>query len=616
MWPFRPERLSQLLDIEEIRFHLGFGAPLELASAVTLVEPAEDGALARFDPEPGTAASHQSPFCSFFRHGRLSGKLAFDGANEECERCEERFARRALAAGDGAILDARCHMGLQDLAAPVVVLEKVIAVLIAGQRVDSEEQRAKIAKGTGKLGKLTRGEVRSLEEANAPVVAAIRPQEGARELLLEQIPRIPRLTPGFRERLALLAGRLSRLAASRFATARRSWEDALLERLLPEGDPVAGVSGELLAWLGAAATTLRRELGLEHLAVFARLPESFERDSEPLALVAESGLAAAGAVEPLLGAPLLGLEPERLPASGRSEAECVERSIHAVSSLISALLPGSRTPPQWKDRLTKCIFVPAVRLGPGLEAVFAFGAASTGTAPRRDDFAFLWRAAKLLAGRYLLGAVEAARSRAALELGDARRKLDELKPKPKPKRGPISPQRFDLRKLLDECLAAFATRAAEQKVSIDSRGLAERLMLEADRPKLKAVFSRVLAHALESARPDPGGGQPSVLLSTRRRKRKAERGKPGAGGNGRIAVVVDIAGRFLSAEEKRRLYDAPPGTPAEPASPPLTFREAQRFLHWHGGRLELESLRGNPMPEEPGGWLGRQIFTVTIPLAP
>ncbi|MCZ6795573.1 MAG: PocR ligand-binding domain-containing protein, partial [Planctomycetota bacterium] len=163
--------MTELIARQEIEYLLGFGTPRELRSALTLVEAGPEGLPTRIDPGPEYPPS-ESPFCAFLRHGKLEGKLAFAGANRECERCEARLANRALTSGE--ISHSRCHLGLTDFAVPVVVRGRIVAAIVAGQCVEEDDQRKRITKTVGKIGKLTRGEVRSLEESGDRVAPAIQ----------------------------------------------------------------------------------------------------------------------------------------------------------------------------------------------------------------------------------------------------------------------------------------------------------------------------------------------------------------------------------------------------------------------------------------------------------
>ena len=629
MWPYRPQRLSELLDASAVEYLLGFGAPLELRSSVALIEKGPDDLPVRFDPGPRYANRHSSPFCSFLRHGKSGGKTAFAGADEGCARCESKLALRALTTNPDAPdyeerghppAQSRCHMGLTDFAAPIVVQGKVVAVVVAGQCVEEEGQRNRIAKTVGKLGKLTRGEVRSLEDAGARVEAPIRlSDDRAREMLLQEIPNIPLIQPTFRDDLLDLAKSISDLASRQFESSRRRWEDSLLDSLFPDVPALPSKALGSLHWLRSAVSELHRTLQVEYVAAFARFPNQLDESLSFLPLAAQSGLTAGEDGERADGAlpdgvlpdgtlpddasmALLEIHPERL-ASGR-DAGAIDRLASATSGLISALRTTERSPSEWKDRMTKCLFVAPLGRKPELEMVYIFGPAAGDATPQPDDFPLLLRAAERISERYRFLVLEFARRMATVKL----KKLEEAtRPKPKPKPGPIRPQRFDFRRLFGQCLEAEQEIATSRKVSFDSLGFPERFMLAADRNKLKAILASVLRYAVENARPEETDNTGSSVLVTCRRDRRNKE---------RVQLVVDMLGTFLSTDERRSLLRTGPSFKAEAAgktSPYVSFRDAQRHLSWHGGRLSIECTRTH---QEDGGngengiWLGRTVFTL------
>ena len=206
MWPFRPERLTDVMPPADVRHILGLGTLV--GSAVTLVETRSNG-HASIDAGEGEAA-RADPFCSYFRHGLVGSEPAFRGADAACARCEQAFARRVLSPapagspappGGGSTgansqpLRLRCHMGLMDFLMPVRVSGKTVAGLIAGRRVESEEDRQRIRKSAGKIGKLTRAEAESAASSDRILVEPH--DERARERLIEEIARIPLRSPSW-----------------------------------------------------------------------------------------------------------------------------------------------------------------------------------------------------------------------------------------------------------------------------------------------------------------------------------------------------------------------------------------------------------------------------------
>ena len=95
MWPYRPGKLTELLAKEELSALLARDITERLGSNLLLVEPGEDEGeepklLCSIDEPTG------SPFCSLLRHGQEGAESAFAGADAACERCEKKFAARAL----------------------------------------------------------------------------------------------------------------------------------------------------------------------------------------------------------------------------------------------------------------------------------------------------------------------------------------------------------------------------------------------------------------------------------------------------------------------------------------------------------------------------------------
>ena len=483
MWPYRPRRLTELLEPDEISFLLGQGIVQLLRSDVTLVEPGADGTPAKITLPDASLAQHESPFCHFFRHGRVSNKIAFAGADAECESCELRYGARVLEAAARSVNDdssvtapslssARCHMGLLDFAATVVVRGTPLASVLAGRRVESDDDRGRITKKVGKIGKLTRAEVRSIEESGGSAVASIRPQsDEARELLLQEVQKIPRADATLGETLERVAKLLAKLAEGKYALARREWEEGVLARIVAEGTELPQRRANILKWVDSAVARLQAELGSEFVALFARLPEDLGREEQPLRLLAQRGLASEERVQLRSADAMMELDARDIAAPAESLDECVERAMDARSALIGSLRPKEGCPDHWKSELTKSVFVAACREGPGLEFVVAFGApgvipgaTADGRRPeaRRGDFGFLWRSARRVSERYLLAASESVRRTAATKLARFEEAAEAKKPT-----GPLRPQRFDGRKLIDTAIEKTRERLQKAEKTKD-----------------------------------------------------------------------------------------------------------------------------------------------------
>ena len=624
MWPYRPSKLTDLLSREELSALLSQGLGHQLRSNILLVESGEEDG----EPVPEVLVSidgqEESSFCSLLRHGKENDQAAFAGGDGACRRCENRFAARALrelSPGEEtrnpdktAVLQARCHMGLQDLAAAVMVDNQLLAVLVAGRRIAAEEDRVRIQKRVGKLGKLTQAEKRSMEKAGKDPVAPITPaSEEARQQLITEIASIEKLDPALETELSKAAGMLTSFSQGRLQAARQAWETSVLEALVPTTNGLPVRRSAILNWLDSAVRMTRRTLDLEFFAVFGRLPESTGKKAAALRLLGQDGLGNDGDEEISLrgeDAALL-LDPSPFRVDEKSSPDSINSCLEAPSALIGAVKTSASSPAGWKDRLTKSIFVAAPSTNDGLELVFVFGPSrrQEDSSPGTDDYLLLWKSARALGDRYLLASLESRRRELA--------RYEDREQKKKPS-GPLQLQHFNARKLLDTCLEPMQDLAGGRSIRFGLEGLPERLMMEADRKKLKDVFDCILLQALDFARPHPENGNPSILVSIRRDKKI----------RGRLLFNFDVIGRYLDGRDHRRLF-APEGK--KPASendngstPPgkqaVSFKEAQQNISWHKGRLKVESERLSNGKGGGGGkqgqWSGRTIFTVEIPSHP
>lgn len=622
MWPYRPSKITDLLSKEELSALLSQGIGERLRSNVLLVEHGQDSG----DPDVLVSIDGQeeSPFCSLLRHGKENDLASFAGGDAACRRCEKRFAARALRdlspgetvenPGETAVLQARCHMGLQDLAAAVMVGDQLLAVLVAGRRIAAEEDRARIQKRVGKLGKLTQAEKRSMEKAGNDPVAPITPaSEEARQRLSEEIASIEKIDPSLEEGLSKAAGMLSSFSQGRLQAARQAWEAKVLEALVPGTNGLPVRRSAILNWLDSAVAMTRRTLDLEFFAVFGRLPESTGRSAAALRLLGQDGLGNEGDEEISLrgeNAALL-MDPSPFRIDEKTVQDAINGGLEAPSALIGAVKASSSSPEGWKDRLTKSLFVAAPATNDGLELVFVFGPPrrqGTGS-PANEDYLLLWKAARALCDRYLLASLESRRRELA--------RYEDREKKKKPS-GPLQLQHFNARKLLDTCLEPMQALAEGRSIRFGLEGLPERLMMEADRKKLKDVFDCILLQTLEFARPHPENGNPSILVSIRRDKKI----------RGRLLFNFDVIGRYLDGRDHRRLFAlegekaaAKNGNGSSPSGKQgVSFKEAQQNISWHKGRLKVESERlsnGKDAGDgQPGQWHGRTIFTVEIPARP
>ena len=128
---------------------------------------------------------------------------------------------------------------------------------------------------------------------------------------------------------------------------------------------------------------------------------------------------------------------------------------------------------------------------------------------------------------------------------------------------------------------------SSRDITFGTDGLPERLMMEADRGKLKDVFDCILSRTLDMARPNPENDSPSIVVSIRRDKKI----------RGRLIFSFDVIGRFLNGRDRRDLFILPAAKEAEEnkngkkSSGPISFKDAQQNISWHKGRLKVESER-------------------------
>jgi hypothetical protein len=622
MWPYRPEKLTDVLSPEDLSHLLGLGSLC--GSALTLVERSADGAARSIDAAPRAEEARPDPFCTYFRHGVQNGKPAFAGADEACARCEQAFARRLLApsgqapahgstgpqpAGDAAPIRHRCHMGLSDFQVPVAVAGKVVAGLIAGRRVESEDDRHRIRKSVGKLGKLTRAEAES--EAERLVIEPA--DERARERLIQEIGAIPLRGGGLESELRELGRFLGSLATRQFEGARRAWEDAIVERIdarpREEVRDFAGLRRDLQVVLDE----LRGELDVEYLAFFAHSPKELDDVEARASLLAESGLGTGAARR------FLELDWSRLPIEKGGQRSAVARGLESVSAAINALVPLRDSPEGLKDRLTKAAFFSPVEMGSHLRSALAVGRARSAVPPGDRDWLFLARLARAVSRRYFALAAEIERRWLSEHLSAEEAKRREADAARKELAKTAGFTYFDVRKLVNQCLERARKRIEERGVEVDAKALLDRLNLRGDRQALLDAFHAVLAAGVERTRIDPETRKGSPLRVFLRRTRD------------RVLFGVEAVGDFLEPGERRLLFEregrdgngaggprspaGPSGRSARPShNPAAGLSAAADKLRRHEGRLRVESERLHRDEKDARRWIGRTVFIADLPL--
>lgn len=657
MWPIRAQRLTDLIPADELRLLLSReGAS---SSAVTFCEATADGEVISVSADPRVERDHPDPFCTFFRHGMVNarvnepsgGDAAFEGADAACARCEQKLARRFLsvaesreAAATGESARRRCHMGLTDSFVEIEVAGRIVGGLVAGRRVASEENRQRIRKSVGKLGKLTRAEKENFD-ASAHIV--IRPHDDdARGRLVREIDSVPRCSDEFEAWLRQKAAFVTGLAEKRFEAFRRQQEDLVLEPALAWPDEIPRDPRRVLGDLAGQLSHLRLALGLSYLAFFARPLESLGDTNRPLALLAESGLDLP-ATECAMELDWSRIPPPAGPPHAGTEKEDATRGQEAVSSLIGALRATAAAPDDLKGRLTKSLFLTPVAVGSSWHGAVAFGVSAGAIEPTDADYRFLYRVGRLLVRRYYSFCLAVERTVLGRRVADLEKKLrvfEEEREKEERKKKAIPPgQRFDLRKLLTECHEKLLPVAEAKTLPIESRELADRLVIVGERRRIRDVLLQILEMGIERSCSDREGQPLSPLrLTLKRRGRNAE-------------VAVEVIGRFLGTGEQRRLFrrkkdpagadgkDGP--SPDHRGSPPAeseraagsegassapdkdsassgrgaasgSLRAVQDVVRDHRGRLQVRSERLHRFADDEHRWMGKTVFVVELPLPP
>lgn len=562
MWPFRPERLTDVLPRDDIRQLLALGA--SAGTTLVLVARAGEDSFETFRAEASEAERRPDPFCDYFRRGQHGSGPAFAGADEACARSEERFVRRLfpppgaapLVLDDSGTAKHRCHMGLTDYLVPVEVGGRALGALVGGRRVEAEEDRLRIRKSVGKLGKLTRAEAESSGD-QPPIVPA---DEKARDRLLHEIQAIPAASPEFVGKLKRIGELFGRIATARFDALRWVREDPVLDAIAAQDGGLVASPADLRRDLEGVLARLREELALEHLALFAPAAGDAGGADALLPLVAASGLA----VDP--GRRLLEIDWAKLPPPQPDPSREFFRGVQAASS--AARVFAAADVPKWlKETIARSAFLYPVERAPTQRAVVLFGPAKSSVPPEDADYRFLERIARALAHRYYARAAEAERHGAVEQLAriqDAARAAEEARKAAEEKLREEEERRkleertrgfihFNFSKLVEQCVAAVAPKAGELGIEFDARAVPERLMYDGDRRRLGRAIEEILFRCVARTRTDPPSAKPAPVRVFLRRGRNS------------ISFGAEAVGEYVTREERRQLFAratlAPGGAP-------------------------------------------------------
>jgi len=187
---FAPSQLSQLVDRRAVEL-IELGLSQELKTAVAVMQPTEDGSSYEY-VTASHGLAHRAPFCRYLR--------SFPAGERLCHANDCRvFERLKGLAGPDPESFYPCHMQLADLAAPVRVGGRLVAVLFSGQR--------RLLKWRPALGERIAALEREIPELNVATLRrhaeTIRPGTPASLLLL-------------REQLVDAAAQIQRFAEQRY----------------------------------------------------------------------------------------------------------------------------------------------------------------------------------------------------------------------------------------------------------------------------------------------------------------------------------------------------------------------------------------------------------------
>lgn len=611
MWPFRPSFLTEVFPADDLQRLLDLGGAV--GSAVSFVELRGEGELASL-AERGAGGRKPDAFCDFFRHGRVSGKPAFDGADEACADCEARFARRLLdphtsapiVPAPGKAARVRCHMGLTDAAVPISVAGRIVGALIAGRFVEDEDDRLRIRKSAGKLGKLTRKEAENERAVDRLITPA---DDRARERLLQEIGQVRLGGEGIERELLDLASFIGRIATRQFEAARRAREDAIVESIEAGRAAEPRAFPDLRAQVTVVLDALREHLDVEHLALFAMSPKELDDTAARASLIAESGLGS-GAERRYLELDWGRFAGATGVASGAGEE--VSRGLGAVSAAGRAIVETRDAPPGLKDAVLKSSFAALVEVGSHLKAAVFFGKPRSSTPADSGDYHFLARLGRLVARRYYALAAELERAWLARELSTTRAARTESDKARRELERTEGFAYFDVRRLLDQTLERAKANAEARGVELNTRELLEHVGLRGDRQALGRVFRRLLEEGVQRTLVDPATGKGPPLRVFLKR------------GRDKLYFGVEPITELLHGSLRRELLERPGGErpggdrpgrePAEGGASEGGLAEVVATLRRHEGRIRIDSERLERWKPEPSRWSARTTFLVELPL--
>lgn len=210
-WPFRPMRLSEIIDRDTLAV-IEAGCAERLGRAMTIIDyDADEQPNQRTDPI--NKRLHFAPFCRLLRD-----ESRIRGGEAACEACDLEMARAFRQHRSPAPYhEFACHMGLCDAAHVVQVGRHPVAVLLAGQ-FQSPHGATTVQRHVNEMESRQRRPITLLDAQAKPELLT----------LAAQLTVAP---PDFRTHMAREAHHLQRIAEAEHQRIKTLWEQEFLDQL-------------------------------------------------------------------------------------------------------------------------------------------------------------------------------------------------------------------------------------------------------------------------------------------------------------------------------------------------------------------------------------------------
>ncbi|MBX3009938.1 MAG: PocR ligand-binding domain-containing protein [Caldilineaceae bacterium] len=274
-WPFLPARLSALIDPERLAV-IEAGCAERLGRAMTIIDYHADQQQADRQPlmrtDPHNHRQNFEPFCQLLRD-----ETRVQGGNAACEHCDQEMAQRLLQRHDGtAYLQFQCHMGLTDAAQVVLIEERPVAVVFAGQFRPAHGTK-QIVERVQQLGQGHLAQIQFLD----PAVA---------QDLIQHVRALQPLPADFALRLGREVRHIQQIAEAEYHHRKYQGEQAFLERLRSlDGLETIEDLNQIRHHTAQLLEEVRQFCGCRYLVFFANIQEG----ETVLAPLAHCGLPAA-----------------------------------------------------------------------------------------------------------------------------------------------------------------------------------------------------------------------------------------------------------------------------------------------------------------------------------